>query len=107
MYSCNSADKKASSSTRIKEDINLNAKDIIGNPKYQAISYGGYRGKSRTVQPTLPELKRDMKLLHAMGIRIIRTYNVQPELPHASNILKAISELKKEDLDRLFRCLDR
>ena len=97
MYSCNNADKKSSGSTTIKEDINLSAKDIIGNPKYQAISYGGYRGKSRTVQPTLPELKRDMKLLYAMGIRVIRTYNVQPELPHASNILKAISQLKKED----------
>ena len=99
MYSCNGADKKARSSTKIKEDINLNAKDIIGNPNYQAISYGGYRGKSRTVQPTLPELKRDMKLLYAMGIRVIRTYNVQLELPHASNILKAISQLKKEDPD--------
>lgn len=97
MYSCNNADKKSSGSTTIKEDINLSAKDILGNPEYQAMSYGGYRGKSRTVQPTLPELKRDMKLLYAMGIRVIRTYNVQPELPHASNILKAISQLKKED----------
>jgi exo-beta-1,3-glucanase (GH17 family) len=97
MYSCNSADKKNKSSTKVKEDINLSAKDIIGNPNYQSISYGGYRGKSRTVQPTLPELKRDMKLLYAMGIRVIRTYNVQQELPHASNILKAISQLKEED----------
>ena len=32
-----------------------------------------------------------------MGIRILRTYNVQPELPHASNVLEAISQLKKED----------
>ena len=32
-----------------------------------------------------------------MGIRILRTYNVQTDLPHASNILKAISQLKKED----------
>ncbi len=36
-----------------------------------------------------------MKILSAMGIKILRTYNVQ--LPHASNILKAISALKKED----------
>ena len=48
-------------------------------------------------RPTIPELKEDLKLLHAMGIRILRTYNVQPKLPHASNILEAISQLKKED----------
>ena len=30
-----------------------------------------------------------------MGIKILRTYNVQ--LQHAPNLLKAISELKKED----------
>jgi exo-beta-1,3-glucanase (GH17 family) len=97
-FSCNSIDKKANKSTIAKEQSSLNAKDILGNPnKYPAISYGGYRAKSRTIQPTLPELKRDMKLLHAMGIRIIRTYNVQPDLPHASNILEAISQLKKED----------
>ena len=38
-----------------------------------------------------------MKILSAMGVKVIRTYNVQPKLPHASNILKAITELKKED----------
>jgi exo-beta-1,3-glucanase (GH17 family) len=96
-FSCNSVDKKLNNATIIKEQSNLKAKDILGNPNYPAISYGGYRAKSRTIQPTLPELKRDMKLLYAMGIRIIRTYNVQPELPHASNILKAIDDLKKED----------
>ena len=35
--------------------------------------------------------------MHAMGIRVLRTYNVQPNLPHASNVLEAISQLKKED----------
>ena len=94
-FSCNSVDKKLNNATIIKEQSKLKAKDILGNPNYPAISYGGYRAKSRTIQPTLPELKRDMKLLYAMGIRIIRTYNVQPELPHASNILKAIDDLKK------------
>ncbi|TXE19674.1 glycosyl hydrolase family 17 [Psychroserpens burtonensis] len=96
-FSCNSVEKKAKNLTTVKEQSNLNAKDILGNPNYPAISYGGYRAKSRTVQPTLPELKRDMKLLYAMGIRIIRTYNVQADLPHASNVLEAISQLKKED----------
>ncbi len=77
----------------------VTAKDILGNPNYLAISYGGYREKSRDTQPTLSELKEDMKILSAMGIKIIRTYNVQ--LPHASNILKAITELKKEDTSAL------
>ena len=97
VFSCNNISKKENNSTTIKEQSNLNAKDILGNPDYPTISYGGYRAKSRDEQPTISELKNDMKLLHAMGIRMIRTYNVQPNLPHASNILIAISELKKED----------
>lgn len=97
LFSCNISEKKKSDSKTINEQASLNAKDILGNSKYPAISYGGYRGNSRTLQPTLVELKKDMKLLYALGIRIIRTYNVQPHLPHASNILKAIRELKKED----------
>ena len=36
-----------------------------------------------------------MKILAAMGVKILRTYNVQ--LKQAPNLLKAISELKKED----------
>ncbi len=71
------------------------AKDILGNPEYLAISYGGYRQNSRDVQPTLAQLKEDMKILSAMGIKVLRTYNV--ELPHASNVVAAIDELKKED----------
>lgn len=73
----------------------VTASEILGNPEYRAISYGGYREKTRDIQPTIPQLKEDMKILHAMGIRFIRTYNVH--LDHASNVLMAISELKKED----------
>ncbi len=76
-----------------KEDIR--AADILGNPDYLAISYGGYRNVDHDIEPTLDELKEDMKLLSAMGIKILRTYKVH--FPHASNVLKAISELKKED----------
>lgn len=71
------------------------AEEILGNPKYLAISYGGYRYQDHNIEPTVEELKEDMKLLSAMGIKILRTYKVH--LPHASNVLKAISELKKED----------
>jgi exo-beta-1,3-glucanase (GH17 family) len=97
LMSCTRLEKKTNNSLVAKKESNLSAKDILGNPNYPAISYGGYRGKTRTNQPTITELKDDMKLLSAMGIKIIRTYNVQPDLPHASNILKAIRELKKED----------
>ena len=76
---------------------NITAKEILGNPKYLAISYGGYRKDTREIQPTIPEIKEDLKILSAMGIKILRTYNVQLEYPHASNILKAIKELMEED----------
>ncbi|MFM8740666.1 MAG: glycosyl hydrolase family 17 protein [Cytophagales bacterium] len=79
--------------TKNKKDVT--AKDILGNPKYPAICYEGYRAKSRDIQPTVAELKEDLTILSAMGIRIVRTYNVQ--LPHASNLLKAIYELKQAD----------
>ena len=74
---------------------NVTAKDILGNSKYPAICYEGYRAKSRDIQPTVTELKEDLKILSAMGIRIVRTYNVQ--LAHAGNLLKAIRELKQAD----------
>ncbi len=73
----------------------LSASEILGNPYYLAISYGGYREKTRDIQPTIAQLKEDVRILHAMGIRILRTYNVQ--LPHATNVLKAIAELRKQD----------
>jgi exo-beta-1,3-glucanase (GH17 family) len=79
------------------QKVEMTAAKILGNPDYLAISYGGYREKSREAQPTIAQLKEDLKLMHAMGIRVLRTYNVQPNLPHASNVLEAISQLKKED----------
>ncbi|MDC0176983.1 glycosyl hydrolase family 17 [Polaribacter sp.] len=80
------------------QKVVITAAQILGNPNYLAISYGGYRLKSREdYQPTILQLKEDLRLLHAMGIRILRTYNVQPNLPHASNVLEAIYQLKKED----------
>ena len=96
MVSCDKKDKKEEKILETKKE--LTAKDILGNPDYLAISYGGYREKSREDnQPTIPQLKEDLKLMHAMGIRILRTYNVQPKLPHASNVLEAIHQLKQED----------
>lgn len=71
------------------------AKDLFGNTTIQAISYGGYRDTTRDIQPTIEELKEDIRILSAMGIRMIRTYNTH--YAHASNVLKAIRVLKEED----------
>jgi len=78
-----------------QEKIELTAADILGNPDYPAISFGAYREKSLDIEPTVDELKDDMKLLSAMGIKLLRNYKVH--LPEAGNILKAITELKNED----------
>lgn len=97
LWSCK--DKKSTESLKkeSKQKTKLTAKDILGNPEYLAISYGGYRKTSRDIQPSVAQIKEDMKILYAMGIRIVRTYNVQ--LAQAPNILKAIRELKKENTD--------
>jgi exo-beta-1,3-glucanase (GH17 family) len=97
VYSCNNGMKTEMALNQEKQKQDISAKDILGNPAYLAIAYGGYRGKSRDIQPTLAELKEDLKILNAIGIKILRTYNVQ--LPHARNVVKAISELKKEDVN--------
>lgn len=94
-FACKNQTKPEDKINTVNQELNITAKDILGNPDYLAISYGGYRKKTREQQPTLAELKEDMRILSAMGVRILRTYNVQ--LPHASNVLKAIRELKKED----------
>ena len=89
------------SKVKLKEEqkVAITAEHILGNPEYLAISYGGYRENSRENQPTIKELKEDLKILSAMGIKVLRTYNVQPELPHAANVLEAIHQLKKDDVD--------
>lgn len=71
------------------------AADILGNPNKQAISYGGYRTASRDTVPTVDQIKDDMRILSAMGIKILRTYNT--ELAELPNLLEAITALKKED----------
>ena len=71
------------------------AKDILGNPDYLAMSYGGYRYADHDKEPAISQLKEDLKLLAAMDIKLLRTYKVHK--PQAINLLKAISELKQED----------
>lgn len=88
MLSCSSNQKAATRPT---------AADILGNPDYQAISYSGYRGLSRDIQPTPEQLKEDMLILSAMNIKLIRTYNLY--LDAVPNLLKVIRELKAEHPD--------
>lgn len=78
-----------------RQESSITAAEILGNPHYQAISYGGYRENTRDIQPTIAQLKADMKILSAMGIGLLRTYNVH--LDEAANLLQAISQLKEEE----------
>ena len=91
--SCNKGKKKdAKEEVPIKE---VSAKDILGNPDYLAMSYGGYRYADHSIEPTMDELKEDMKILSAMGVKFIRTYKLLK--PQAANLVKVISDMKKED----------
>lgn len=74
------------------------AAEILGNPDYLAMSFGGYRFQTRDTVPTIEDLKEDMRILSAMGVKIIRTYNAQ-QFEQAANLLKAIKQLKEKDPD--------
>ena len=90
ILSCQNTNKK------VKKD-SITAEQILGNPEYLAMSYGGYRQDTRDQQPSISDLQEDLKLLNALGVKIIRTYNLQ--LPHAENILKAIRKIKQDNSD--------
>lgn len=92
IWSCNQNSK---SNEQMQTKSQLTAKDILGNSEYLAMSYGGYRYTDHSIEPTLEELKEDMKLLSAMGVKIIRTYKLIK--PQASNLVKVISDMKRED----------
>lgn len=74
---------------------NKTAKQILGDPNYHAICYGGYRTNNRDIQPTLAQIREDMKILSAMNIKFIRTYNVH--FDEVKNLLQVITEMKKEN----------
>lgn len=93
MFSCGNDEHKSFDFSNITKT----AEEILGNPHYQAISYGGYRETTREIQPTIPQLKEDMLILSAMGVRLLRTYNVHYD--EAANLLQAIRELKQDDPD--------
>ncbi len=74
---------------------NMTAKQLLGNINYQGICYGGYRAQTRDIEPSVAEIKEDLKILKAINIKIVRTYNVHHK--EAANLLQAIRELKQED----------
>jgi exo-beta-1,3-glucanase (GH17 family) len=74
---------------------NITAEKILGNVHYKSICYGGYRDKTRDIEPTVAQITEDLKILSAMNIKVLRTYNVHHT--EAANLLKAISALKKAD----------
>ena len=76
----------------------IGAGDILGNPDCVAFSYGGYRGPTRDEVPSVKNLKEDMRILSAMGVKLIRTYNTQ-QFAQVENLLEAIDQLQKEDPD--------
>jgi len=83
-----------------------NGELLLGNEAIPALSYSGYRKETRgkgllnqdEYCPTVAELKEDMKILAAMGVKLIRTYDTQ-EYDHAPRLLKAIHDLKKSNPD--------
>ena len=82
--------------SELQQIASPSAAEILGNPDYPAISYGGYRDKARDTVPSEADLTEDMKILGAMGIKVLRTYNTS-HYPQASRLLAAIRQLKLED----------
>ena len=71
------------------------ALEILGDPNYLAISYGGNRHKSRTIKPSQKDFQEHLKILEAIGVKIMGTYNIH--LPQSEYFLEAIRTLKNKD----------
>ena len=85
----------ANSPSQLNQGKSPTAQTILGNPDYPAFSYGGYRDKTREVEPSVEQLKEDMRILSAMGIKLVRTYNTQ-QYGHAAKLAEAIEQLRNE-----------
>lgn len=70
---------------------------LLSSQNSKAVAYGGYRTNNRQVQPSLTQIKEDLRILHAMGVNWVRTYNLQ--FDHAYNVVRAIEELQQENPD--------
>ena len=56
-----------SNSTTPKARSDKSAAELLGNPDFLAMSYGGYRTKTREVQPSLEEIKEDLMILDILS----------------------------------------
>ena len=62
VLSCNTHhNKKSKMKNQASEQ--MTAAEILENADYVVISYGGYREKSSSTQPTIIQLKEDLKIL--------------------------------------------
>jgi glucosylceramidase len=97
---CDAGSRPPSKSDYQQNYISTNGQNLLGNTHYPAICYSGHRETERTVEntPSIEETKEDLKILAAMGVKILRTYNTQ-QFPHSERILQSISELKTADPD--------
>ena len=73
--------------------------EIFGNPDYRAISYGGYRGKTRYEGPSVEQLTDDIRIINAMSVKLLRTYNTS-QFTQAERLLEAIR--RKQLVDTTF-----
>ena len=98
--SCRALETNRSASVCYSNYILDNGQKLLGNANYPAICYSGHRMQTRTVgnTPSIAETKEDLKILSAMGIKLLRTYNTQ-QFPHTERTLQAIRELKQADPD--------
>ncbi|MFT7200424.1 MAG: exo-beta-1,3-glucanase (GH17 family) [Glaciecola sp.] len=80
--------------------LSKDGEQILGNANFQAISYGPFRQATReeATVPSVAELKEDMLILEAIGIKVLRTYNTRG-YSDTANLLIAIDELKEADPD--------
>lgn len=92
LSSCGSQNGSGNNKSMTK---NKSAAEILGDSNYLALCYGGYRMNTRDSQPTIAQIKEDMKLISATGVKIVRTYNTK--YAEINNLLEAISDLKHED----------
>ncbi len=57
------ADSYAQPLLNEKKPMSRSAEEILGNSDCSAICYGGFRGKSQDIEPTIPGLKDYKNLL--------------------------------------------
>ncbi|MDH4202463.1 MAG: hypothetical protein OEV87_06175 [Phycisphaerae bacterium] len=73
---CRMDNEKSTPNRHFKTPLK-NGHKLLGNNKYPAIAYSGYRTTSRTNEncPTVEELKEDMKILAADMERPLSSYH--------------------------------